>query len=81
MEKAGEIKDLQRQVRYELQPSYKINGKTIRKIEYIADHVYYENGELVVEDVKPSKTFQTDVYKIKKKMFMYKYGMEITEIY
>lgn len=54
LEKAGLIQDLHRQVRFELQPSYKKNGKTIRAIYYIADFVYYDNTErkTIVEDTK-----------------------------
>lgn len=48
------IKDLRRQVRFELQPSYKKNGKTIRAITYVADFVYIDikTGKVVVEDTK-----------------------------
>lgn len=89
MERLGQIEELQLQVKYELQPSYKIGNKKIRSINYIADFVYYkiykrggiEIREQIIEDVKPSKNFQTEVYKIKKKIFMYKYKKEITEIY
>lgn len=80
LEKAGYIKDLKLQPKYELQPSYKKNGKTIRKIEYIADFSYFDNelNKLVVED---TKGFKTDVYRLKKKMFEYKYPeLTITEI-
>ena len=70
LEKAGEIKDLQLQPRFELQESFKKNGKTYRKIEYIADFMYEENGKMIVEDVKG---IQTDVFKIKHKLFEKKY--------
>lgn len=76
----GMIKDLRRQVRFELQPSYKKNGKTIRAITYVADFVYYDNikGKIIVED---SKGYRTDVYKLKKKLFEYKYpDLEIKEV-
>ena len=66
----GEITKLQLQPRFLLQESFKKNGKTFRKIEYIADFMYEENGEKVVEDVKG---MQTDVFKLKMKMFEYKY--------
>lgn len=78
--KGGVIKDLKLQPRYELQPSYKKNGKTIRKIEYIADFEYYDNEKqkLVIEDVKGMKT---NTYKLKKKIFEYVYqDKEIKEI-
>ena len=70
MEKAGEISGLRLQPEYELIPSFKKNNKTYRKTVYIADFEYKENGRIVVEDVKG---FSTDVYKLKKKMFEYKY--------
>ena len=76
-EKQGEISNLRLQVKFELQPSFKINGKTIRAINYIADFVYKENGNEVIED---TKGFRTGVYKLKKKMFEYKYSTEIQEI-
>ena len=72
------ISDLHLQVPFELQPSYKINGKTVRAIKYIADFVFInEKGEKEVWD---AKGVQTDVYKLKKKMFEYKYGIEIKEV-
>lgn len=48
-----------------------------RNIRYIADFVYQENGETIVEDVKG---FKTDVYKLKKRLFEEKYGIAIREI-
>lgn len=77
MEELGIIKDLKLQVKFELQPSYKFNGKTIRAINYIADFTYYdENNKYHIVDTKGIKT---DVYKIKKKMMQYK-GYEIEEV-
>ena len=52
LERAGEIKDLQLQPRFLLQESFKKNGKTYRKIEYVADFMYSQNGKNIVEDVK-----------------------------
>ena len=81
--KLGIISDLKLQVPFELQPSFKINNKTIRKVEYLADFTYKNNdtGEIVIEDVKPSRTFKTATYKLKAKMFAYKYKSEIKEVY
>jgi len=70
----GKITDLRLQVKYELQPKIKINGKTIREINYIADFVYNKDDEEVVIDCKG---FRTPVYKLKAKMFAYKYKKEI----
>lgn len=72
MEKAGEIYNLELQPRFLLQDKYKYNGKTVRKLEYVADFRYTDaNGATVVEDVKGVKT---EAYKIKKKIFLCKYG-------
>ena len=68
--RAGEIKDLQLQPHFLLQEAFKKNGKTYRKIEYIADFMYVENGKTIVEDVKG---IQTDVFKLKHKLFEKKY--------
>ena len=80
LERAREIKDLRRQVEFIIQPSYKKNNKTIRAIKYIADFVYYDvrKEKTIIED---TKGFKNEVYKLKKKIFEYKYpDLEITEI-
>ncbi|MDU2024506.1 MAG: DUF1064 domain-containing protein [Finegoldia magna] len=72
LEKAKEIRNLELQPRFLLQDKFKDKqGKTHRKIEYVADFLYIDKqGRNVVEDVKG---VLTDVYKIKKKMFFKKY--------
>ena len=72
LERAGEIKDLELQKVFELQPGFKKNGNTYIRITYVADFYYYDirNNKYVVEDVKG---IRTEVYKIKKKLFEYKY--------
>jgi len=70
MEKSGLIEDLKRQVSFDLIPTLKYNGKTLRKIIYKADFTYFENGKLIVED---SKGFQTPEFKIKHRLFLIKY--------
>ena len=70
-ERFGVIIDLQRQVAFELQPGYTNNqGKKIRPITYVADFVYQQAGNKVVED---TKGFRTKEYQLKKKLFEYKY--------
>lgn len=84
LENIGKIEELKTQVKFKLQPSYKIGNKTIRAITYVADFTYYsikkKNGiefrDFIVEDFKG---YKTQVYRIKKKMFEYKYGVEIKE--
>ena len=74
LQRAGKIKDLERQKRFILQDGYINNQKQkIRPISYIADFVYTDkNGTKYVEDVKSPAT-RTAEYRIKKKMFEYKY--------
>ena len=75
----GLISDLVLQPVYILQNSFKRHNKTIRKIEYVADFRYKQNGVIVVEDFKG---FKTDVYKLKKKMLLFKYPeLDFREIY
>lgn len=72
LEKAGYISDLRLQPDYLLIPRFKKGGRTYRETRYIADFSYFdrESGQIVVEDTKGVKT---DVYKLKKKLFEYKY--------
>ena len=52
-------------------------GKVLeRELAYIADFVYTENGEKVVEDVKG---FRTPEYRIKRKLMLYSHGVRIKE--
>lgn len=43
--RAGEISDLKLQPHFLLQESFKKNGKTYRKIEYIADFMYCQGRQ------------------------------------
>lgn len=71
LEKIGKISNLQRQVKFELQPAFTNNaGEKIRAITYVADFVYEDDGQKIVED---SKGFRTKEYVLKKKMFLFKY--------
>ena len=67
--KAGLIRNLVLQPRFLLQDEFfDKNGVKHKKIEYVADFSYIDNdGKAIVEDVKG---VLTDVYKIKKKMFL-----------
>lgn len=78
LERGGKIHGLKRQVRYLLIPTqYDEDGKCLeRSCNYVADFVYFENGQLVVEDTKGIKT---DVYRIKKKLMLSVYGIRIRE--
>lgn len=78
--RAHEIYNLKRQVKYELVPAIRQNGKVIQHaINYYADFVYtdFRTGKEIVED---AKGYKTDVYRMKKKMMLDKYGIEIREV-
>lgn len=70
LQRAKQISNLRLQVPFLLQEGFKKNGKTHREIKYIADFVYEENGQTIVED---TKGICTEVFKIKQKLFEYKY--------
>lgn len=73
LERAGEISNLQRQVKYELIPKC---GKE-RSVTYIADFVYREKGNTVVEDVKGARTKE---YILKRKLMNWVHDIQIKEI-
>lgn len=84
LEKCGEITDLQRQVKYELIPAQYmiVDGKNKcieRACVYWADIVFKDGKETIVIDVKSPAT-RTDSYIIKRKLMLYKYGIQIKEI-
>ena len=83
LQRAGLITNLKMQTSFELQPSFKRNGKTIRAIKYVADFDYItvKDKKHVVEDVKSKITESNQVYRLKRKMLQYKYeDIEFKEI-
>jgi len=71
LQTAGDISGLVVHPRYVLQEAFKYGMGIERAITYIADFAYCCNsGWTVVEDVKGAKT---EVYKIKRKLFIRKY--------
>ncbi len=89
LEQAGEITDLQRQVKFVLIPTQREpdtigarggihKGKVIEhECSYIADFVYKENEKTVVED---TKGFRTKDYILKRKMMLWFHGIRVKEI-
>lgn len=69
--------DIERQVPFELQESFEFNGKKIRPIKYIADFVFTDCDG--IRHVVDAKGMKTDVYKLKKKLFEYRYRIRIEE--
>ena len=89
----GKIEGLERQVKFVLIPAQrepdkvgpkggKIKGALIeREVAYIADFVYFENGERVVEDVKGYRDGQAyAVFTIKRKLMLYFHGIRVKEV-
>lgn len=70
LEKNGIIFDLKVHPKYLLQEGFCYGKGKQRPIYYIADFSYTENDKNIVEDVKGKKT---EVYNLKKKLFLYKY--------
>ena len=75
MERAGVIRGLELQPSFELLPSFRKNGKTWRKTVYKADFRYIlcEGDKTIIEDVKGSISVITDVFRLKQKLFEYRY--------
>ena len=95
LEKAGIISDIRTQVEYVLIPEQRepytigkrggiTKGKVIeRKCSYVADFVYEEDGETVVEDVKGYRDANSAGYAkfvIKRKLMLYLHGIRIREV-
>lgn len=88
LQRAGQIADLRRQVKYILiptqrepaKPGSRIPGKVIeRECAYYADFVYTdkETGKTVVEDTKGMRTKD---YIIKRKLMLERFGIRIREV-
>lgn len=78
LQRAGQITDLETQVKFELLPSQRIDGKVVeRSVGYVADFVYKQDGKTIVED---TKGFRTKEYILKRKMMLFFLGIRIKEI-
>lgn len=94
LERIGKISNLRLQVKYVLIPKqraasfevYKSGpqkgqrkpGKVLEnECAYIADFVYTQDGSEIVED---AKGMRTAVYRIKRKLMLERYGIQIKEI-
>ena len=75
--KAGEIRNLRRQVVYELAPTVVIAGRKRPPLRYVADFVWEEGGCEVVADVKGAVT---EAYRIKRHLMKAVHGIDILEI-
>lgn len=93
-EDKGIIQDLKLQVRFELIPAIKeeyvehlktkdkIKTRTVQlPITYTCDFLYYKNGELIVEDVKASKSMLPKEFVLKEKMMFALKGIKIKKVF
>lgn len=84
MQRAGEISGLRTQVKYELIPKQVHKDGTKEKgIEYVADFVYEQDGETVVEDSKGFRNTASAAYRVfvtKRKMMLYFHGITVREV-
>lgn len=68
---SGDVTHYELQKKYELQPKYIHNGKSVQPINYVADfYIEYRDGHTEVIDTKGCPD---SVAKIKRKLFWYKY--------
>lgn len=89
MQRAGLITGLRFQVPFRLIPTQREpdiigprGGRKLGKViehgvVYVADFVYFRNGEQVVED---AKGFRTKDYIIKRKLMLWVHGIKIKEV-
>ena len=78
LERAGEIRELQRQVAYELVPAQRDwHGQHVRAVRYVADFVYRTaTGVLIVED---AKGIRTPEYRLKAMLMLWRHGITVIE--
>lgn len=83
-ERAGEIRDLQTQVRFELAPAVRFVAERRKKpaLRYYADATYIENAtdQYVVLDAKSEATRRLSTYRAKKQLMLTVHGIEILEV-
>ena len=96
LEKCGAIKDLKRQVKYELIPAQRekstrvytkgrkkgqpIEGKTIERAVDYVADFVYIDTTTGKEVVEDTKGFRTKEFVIKRKLMLYRYGIKIQEV-
>lgn len=95
LERAGQIVDLETQVKFELIPSQRVDGKVVeRACTYVADFAYLvpTHGQEIDEEgrvhfwdgyepvVEDTKGFKTKDYIIKRKLMLWVHGIRIKEV-
>lgn len=85
MEETGEISELRLQVTFYLSDQNKRDpeGHAIRPVKYVADFVYTQDGQTIVEDVKGYKDSGNSAYRIfriKQKLMYDRFNIWIREV-
>lgn len=65
------------QPKFKLQESFRYQGKAVREINYVADFAVFIGNRSYIID---AKGMETPVFKLKRKLFMFKYGTDIVLI-
>lgn len=75
MQRAGKIRELERQKKFPLIESFNYHGKKYLGCSWVSDFYYYDETlkKYVAEDVKSKITRKKAEYRIKIKLFMLKY--------
>ena len=96
MEHGGIVRDLKRQVKYELIPKIthietvhmKTKDKQVERVDQLPitytcdfEYVIVETGELITEDVKISKQMIPKEFSLKAKLFFWKTGRKISLVF
>lgn len=75
LKQGNQIKDFKLQPRFLLQEAFKKNGKTFRKIEYVADfEIHNLDGSIDIVDIKGVETKE---FLLKRKLFEKRYELEL----
>lgn len=73
LEKAGAIRKLERQ------HAVVVTHNGVKLFKWLADFVYFENGQRIYEDVKSPITAALPVYRLKKKILKAMLNIEVRE--
>ena len=77
----GEISGLECQKKFTIVKPQKYGRRRVRERYYIADFVYYENGKMIVEDVKGCrKGVAYQYFTLKKALMLQEYGIWVHEV-
>ena len=73
LKRSGELLDFEVHPKIILQEGFKFNGKKIQQITHSPDFILYWEGGTEFIDVKGGKATQTQAWRLKWKLLMFKY--------